>query len=336
MRFRVSWQFSVLLVAAMTAGAQAVNSSPPPESPAAPDAQTTTSTGSGDAATNPEMVKPGITVTGTKPRAELPLPKIPPDQFANCLAMNPGGSETWDMTGLSLCEMQLAVDERIVIGKCTNRDGKSEPAVMLQACNELLDRDMLHGHDRFYLLVDRALAYVAMGDTPHALDDYDTAVKLAPKKAQPYYYRGIFHASQTDVDAAVRDFDTALALNPQFVPALLQRARVRVTRRDFSGALADYSEAIRLQPKAATAWSERGQVSLLQTDYENAIKDEAQAIQLDPKLARAWFLRGAAYGDLGDSHHAANDVTTAVGLDPFLARYITMKGKTATLALPPL
>jgi lipoprotein NlpI len=52
------------------------------------------------------------------------------------------------------------------------------------------------------------MAYYAQGDKPHALDDYNTAVKLAPKNAKPYYYRGVFYAAQTDVDAALRDFDT--------------------------------------------------------------------------------------------------------------------------------
>jgi hypothetical protein len=50
----------------------------------------------------------------------------------------------------------------------------------------------------------------------------------------------------------------------------------------------------------------------------------------------AWFLRGAAYGDLGDSPNAVSDVATAVALDPSLDRYISSKGKTATLTLPPL
>ena len=73
-----------------------------------------------------------------------------------------------------------------------------------------------------------------------------------------------------------------------------------------------------------------------QHDYESAIKDEDQAIQLDPKLARAYFLRGVAFGDLRDSGNASSDIKTAVGLDPSLARYVMIKGKTASLMLPPL
>jgi tetratricopeptide (TPR) repeat protein len=292
--------------------------------------------GAQQAPTTEPAITPGITVTGTTPPADPTLPKIAPDQFTNCYSLQSSAAPgQMDYVAMETCEAQLAADQRAVIHKCTNRDGKSAPPVIIQACTELLDRNILQGHDRFYLFVNRALAYIAQGQMQRALDDYNKGVEVAPKNAQPYYYRGVFYATQADVDAALRDFDTALSLNPKLVPALLQRARIHKTQKNFSGALEDYSEAIRLEPKAAAAWSERGYVCLLQRDFEGAVKDEAQAIQLDPKMARAYFLRGAAFGDLGDSHDAVSDVTTAVGLDPSLDRYISSKGKTATLTLPP-
>jgi tetratricopeptide (TPR) repeat protein len=339
----ISWQLSVLLFVGMAAGAQVPNSNQNGQSPGSPPAENTTPPSASETPTTQPMITPGVTVTGTPPHAEPPL--LAPDKFTKCYAMNNingsasagnNGEEGINWAGIVICEAELARDTRIVIDKCINRDGKSAPPVAIQACTELLDRKLLEGHDRFYPFVNRAMAYYAQGDKQHALDDYNTAVKLAPKYAQPYYYRGVFYAAQTDVDAALRDFDTALSLNPKLVPALRERAKIHKTRNDFSGALADYSEAIRLAPKTAALWSDRGYLCLLQHDYENAIKDEAQAIQLDPKLARAWFLRGAAYGDVGDSPNAVNDVKTAVGIDPSLSRYISIKGKAVTLGLPPL
>jgi Tfp pilus assembly protein PilF len=77
-------------------------------------------------------------------------------------------------------------------------------------------------------------------------------------------------------------------------------------------------------------------VCLQQHDYQGAVRDEAQAIELDPKLARAYFLRAIAFGGLGDRANSVSDLQTAVDLDPSLAHYVTIKGKTASLALPPL
>jgi Tfp pilus assembly protein PilF len=332
MRRLFSRQLISLLLVATAAGA----SDSPSQSPGNPATDSTAPPDTSAATTQPATSTPSVTVTGKVP----PLPKLAPDKFSECYRTyitSPDimGSGAPDYTAAVTCQAELAGDTRIVIDKCTNRDGKSAPPVAIQACTELLDRKLLEGRDRFYPFVNRAMAYYAQGDKPHALDDYNTAVQLAPRSAQPYYYRGVFYA-RTDGAAALRDFDTALSIDPKLVAALRQRAMVYLAQKNFSGALADFSEAVRLQPKAAVLWSERGYVCLLQRDFESAVKDEAEAIQLDPKLARAYFFRGAAFGDLGDSHNAVSDLTTAVGLDPSLDHYISTKGKTASIALPPL
>ncbi|HEY0800916.1 MAG TPA: tetratricopeptide repeat protein [Steroidobacteraceae bacterium] len=321
-----------MLLAGMAAGAQGDTSN---QSGQSPDSPQDSPTPPGAIATTPATSPPSVTVTGQVPRNEPTLPKLPADQFTNCYARytRPEAMSLWAIIS---CQGELARDERIVIDKCTNRDGKSAPPMTIQACTELLDRNVLQGYQRFHLFVNRALAYVAHGDRQHALDDYNTAVKVAPKKAQPYYYRGVFYTAQNDGAAALRDFDTALSIDPKLVAALRQRAITNLRQKNFSGALADFSEALRLQPKAAALWSDRGYVCLLEHDYESAIKDEAQAIQLDPKLARAYFLRGAAFGDLGDSGSAVSDLVKAVELDPSLDRYVTSKDKTASIALPQL
>jgi tetratricopeptide (TPR) repeat protein len=331
MRHLISWQLSVLLLAGMAAGAQVPNSNQNGQSPGSPPAENATPPDASHVPTTQPMITPGLTVTGSAPHAEPPLPKLPPDQFTECSAMH-----GVDLFALEICQIELARDQRAVINKCINHDGKSAPLVIIQACTELLDRNILHGHERFYLFVNRAVAYFAQGDKQHALDDYNTAIQVAPKSAQPYYHRAVFYILQTDGAAALRDLDTALSIDPKLVLALRQRAIIYLTENNLSGALADFSEAVRLKPKTAELWSARGYVRLLQRDYENAVKDEAEAIRLDPKLARAYFLRGAAFGDLGNSPSAVSDITTAVGLDPSLDKYVSTKGKTASIALPPL
>jgi tetratricopeptide (TPR) repeat protein len=327
-------QLSAWLLVGLAAGAHADNSNQSSQSPDSPPGSTAPP-GSATA-TPPETSTPSITVTGKTPRNEPTLPKLAPDQFTECVRTYSTSPEGMDWIAMERCQFKLAGDTRIVIDKCINRDGKSSPPMAIQACTELLDRNVLQDHERFYLFVNRAKAYFSQGDKQHALDDYNEAVKVAPTKAQPYFNRGVFYAVQTDEGAALRDFNTALSIDPKLVSALSQRAIVYVNQKNFSGALADFSEALRLQPKAAALWSERGYVSILLRDYAGAVKDEAEAIRLDPKLARAYFLRGAAFGDLGDSSNAVSDIVTAVDLDPSLDHYVSTKGKTASISLPPL
>jgi Tfp pilus assembly protein PilF len=333
MRCIFSVPLIILLLVAMDAGAIEISNQSiqtPGSSPGS-----TVPTGADVTATQPAAGTPSVTVTGQASRNEPTLPKLAPDQFTDCYAKYHTSPEVVDFGAMTMCQVELARDVRIVIDKCVNRDKKNAPPSAIQACTELLERNTLQGRDRFYLFVNRALAFVAQGDKQHALDDYNGAVQSAPKMAQPYYYRGIFY-TQTDTEAALKDFDMALSIDPKLVSAIRQRAIIYLTQKKLGGALADYSEAVRLSPKTAALWSERGYVSILDRDYASAVKDEGEAIRLDPKLARAYFLRGAALGDLGESVNAVSDIRIAVDLDPSLDRYISTQGKTASIALPPL
>lgn len=282
---------------------------------------------------NPGEIKQQVTVTA--PRSEQPLPELAPEEFNRCMGMV--GYETIDYTQGVLCEAQLSREKHVVIEACINEKGDTAPPRIIQACTESLDRNIYEGNARYFLFASRAAGYFAQGDKQHALDDYNEAVKLAPRNAYLYYNRGVFYAAQSDDASALRDFDTAIRINSKLVPALRQRAKIYLAGRDFIDARQDYSKAIGLQPKTAALWSERGYVSLRQQDYESAVNDEAEAIRLDPKLARAYFLRGAAaaFGGLGGSHDAIDDIKTAVSLDPALARFVGLKGKSVSLALPP-
>jgi tetratricopeptide (TPR) repeat protein len=197
MRHLISWQLSVLLLAGMAAGAQVPNSNQNDQSPGSPPAENSTPPDPSQVPTTQPTITPGLTVTSRAPHAEPPLPKLAPDKFTDCYGtyLTSPAIGAPDYRAAATCEFELARDERIVIDKCTNRDGKSAPPMAIQACTELLDRKILEGHERFYLFVNRANAYFAQGDKQHALDDYNTAVKLAPKNAKPYYYRGVFYVN---------------------------------------------------------------------------------------------------------------------------------------------
>jgi len=334
MRLLFWWQLPVILSVAAVAASQSQPSSQSGHAPGNPPGDSTKASGFDQPATTPGETKQQITVTA--PRGQQPLPELPPDAFTRCLGMV--SPEAIDYTQAVLCQAQLSQERHIVVEACINEKGDTPPPRIIQACTESLAQDIFEGNTRFFLFASRAAGYFAAGDKQHALDDYNEAIKLAPRNAYVYYNRGVFYAAQPDNDAALRDLDTSIGINPKLVPALRLRARIYHARGDFIDAREDYSKAIGLQPKTPALWSERGYVALRQQDYETAAKDETEAIRLDPKLARAYFLRGAAaaFGRLGDSPNPIEDIKTAVGLDPSLAKYVMLKGKAVSLALPPL
>ena len=376
MRRLSCWQISVLLLlAGMRAGAQVPNSSQNAQpSNGVPEASAE-SIAASEAKNAPSTLEPGVTVSAKRLHSAPPLPKLPPDEFMSCERMLGAGTAVPAPWQVEQCESKMDREERIVLGACYDLSGKTAPRRVVQACTEALDRNILEAPQRSFLFVGRGDAYFALGNKQRALDDYNAAIKLAnllpanerfllftpradeyfalgykrralddydaaiesaPHNAALYYNRGVVFVAQANYDAALRDFDTALALDSKFVPALRQRARIYMSRGDLAGALADYSQAIRLQPKAAGLWSDRGHVDLGRHEYGSAIEDESRAIQLDPKLASAYYLRSVAFGNSGDRARAVADLRTAVGLDPSLATYVTIKGKTVVLELPPL
>lgn len=356
MRRPFCWQvLFLLLLAGVAAGAEV----PAPS-------QTTTA---------PSTLKPGVTVTGTPLHSDSALPALPPDEFMNCERMLGVGTSLPPLWQVEQCEFQLDQERSVVLRACVDLDGKTPPRRVIQACTESLVHDVVSIEDRSFLFANRAQAYLALGykqralndydaavtsarllpanerflvfasradayftlgNKQRALDDYNAAIKSAPHNAALYYNRSAVFIAQADYDAALQDCDTALKYDPKFVPALRQRAKIYAVRGNLTGALADYSAAIRLQPQTAVLWSDRGHVDLGQHQYRNAIEDEAHAIQLEPKLASAYYLRSVAFGDSGDRAEAVRDLRTAVALDPSLATYVTIKGKTVVLGLPPL
>ena len=120
------------------------NSKQSPQSPGNPPADSAVPVDNGAAAPPPATSTPSVTVTGKVP----PPPKLAPDKFTACYAMNNingsasvgnVGEEGINWPGMVNCEVELARDTRIVIDKCINRDGKSPPPVAIQACTELVD-----------------------------------------------------------------------------------------------------------------------------------------------------------------------------------------------------
>lgn len=366
MRRLFCWQISVLLLlAGMAAAAQVPNSNqnvPPSDNSAKASGK---STAASETPTAPSTLSPGVTVSAKRLHSERPLPKLPPDEFTNCERMLGVGSFKPAPWQVEQCESKMDLEKNTVLGACYDSDGKTAPRRVIQACTEALDRNILEVPQQSFLFVGRADAYFALGYRQRALDDYSAAIKMAhllpanerfllfaPRadeylalgdkrralddyNAALYYNRGVVLVAQASYDAALQDFDTALKLNSKFVPALRQRARIYATRGNLVGALADDSEAIRLQPKTAALWSDRGRVDLGRGDYGSAIGDESRAIQLDPKLASAYYLRSVAFGNSGDGAKAVTDLRTAVGLNASLASYVTIKGKTVVLGLPP-
>jgi tetratricopeptide (TPR) repeat protein len=128
----------------------------------------------------------------------------------------------------------------VVLG-CTNAFAAQDPA-----------------SDDVAALVRRGDAYRKTNQHDRAIQEYNEAIRLAPKEALAYFNRGLaYEALGHDVNALV-DFTAAVKLNPKSSALFERRATVYFRMGLYDRAGSDYAAAVFLDPKNAAALYGRG------------------------------------------------------------------------------
>ena len=163
---------------------------------------------------------------------------------------------------------------------------------------------------------DRIVLYglVNNGENEKALDfatNMQAQVLTNEQNAEVFVARSIAQGQKGDRDAALRDLSEAIRLDPRIARAYTYRGGVYEFKDKYDKAIADYSEAIRLDPNDAQAYAGRGEAQGRKSEYDKAIADLCEAIRLDPKFARAYYTRGCAYERKGETIKAEADFREA-------------------------
>ena len=110
--------------------------------------------------------------------------------------------------------------------------------------DRLLNQGIAHRNARQYLL---------------AIHDYNEALRIDPKSADAYDYRGFSKSKLGHCDEALPDFTTSIQLKPT-PSAYYNRGVCFMRLRDWSSADADLTHAIELNPELAGAYLSRATV----------------------------------------------------------------------------
>jgi len=160
------------------------------------------------------------------------------------------------------------------------------------------------------VFVNRANAWLKKGELDRAIADYDDAIRLEPKNAEDYRFRGIAWAKMDNQDKAIVDLDEAIRLDPRDSSAYRWRGRAYVYKGDNERALADYNEAARLIPN--DAWTQDARAWLLATIPDEKLRDGKKAVEAarkacelsEEKVASYLDTLAAAYAETGDFDQA--------------------------------
>ena len=110
------------------------------------------------------------------------------------------------------------------------------------------------------------------------------------KKSEDYYNRGIARSKKGETDRAISDFTKAIKMNPRFANAYYYRGLMYLRKKgDYDQVISDYTKAIEINPRLAVAYAERALVYYLKREYDKAWEDVHKAESLGQQIR---FLKG--------------------------------------------
>ncbi|MCP6762067.1 MAG: tetratricopeptide repeat protein [Fischerella sp. CENA71] len=178
-----------------------------------------------------------------------------------------------------------------------------------------------------YAYLYRGVARYQLGDKQGEIADYNQALKINPNLDKAYYNRGIARSELGDKQGAIADYNQALKINPNYVNAYYNRGIFRAELGDKQGEIADYNQALKIDPNYDKAYYNRGITRFELKDNQGAIADYTQAININPNYANAYYNRGIVRDDLKDNQGAIADYTEAIKINPNYANAYNNRGR---------
>jgi tetratricopeptide (TPR) repeat protein len=164
---------------------------------------------------------------------------------------------------------------------------------------------------------NRGVARQNLGNDINAFSDFERAISINPKYADPFYSRGVIFEKRGKPDIALKDFDRAILLDPFRTPAYAARGNIRFRKNLLPGALSDYDKAIELFPNVASSYIIRGAIHGMRAKWEMSLADLRTGFDLnsEPGLTGVGVL-GVAF----------NDIDKFVRANPANARAYAVRG----------
>jgi tetratricopeptide (TPR) repeat protein len=145
------------------------------------------------------------------------------------------------------------------------------------------------------------------GKTDKAIEEFLTAVKLAPNEPDMHFALGYLYWKTQKYDQAVAAFETELAIVPGNAQAVAYLGDIAMKRGDSGKALALLRQAIQLQPDTRLAYMDIAGILVDQKKYQEALAALQHAVKLDPPQPDGHFRLGHVYQLMGNEAEAEKE-----------------------------
>lgn len=169
--------------------------------------------------------------------------------------------------------------------------------------------------DEVAALCCRGRVWGQLDEKEKSLADLNAAIRIDPRCALAFHYRGVAHSRADEDDQALVDLDRAIALDAQSAHAFTTRAAVWFSKDESQKAIADADAALKLDPGFVDAHALMGIAHLSQGDTKRAIHHLDRAVAAVPDEAVYRMARGAAYVQADNHDSALDDFNEAIHLD---------------------
>jgi tetratricopeptide (TPR) repeat protein len=118
------------------------------------------------------------------------------------------------------------------------------------------------------------------GKFDRAIEEFDRAVKVDPKNAEAYFWRGRALMNINRYAEATADFKTAVKLNPAYVDAYNNLGWLHARAGNSHEGIASLTKAIELKPENGWAYYYRGRIHHKMGEADLAARDAKEACRL--------------------------------------------------------
>jgi tetratricopeptide (TPR) repeat protein/S1-C subfamily serine protease len=155
----------------------------------------------------------------------------------------------------------------------------------------------------------------------NAVTSFTDALNCQPNQViqvASYLQRGRAYLQLDQFELALHDLNEAIRLNPKSAHAYKFRGDVNLARQEIDAAITDYQTAVKLDARQAEFHFEYAKALAAKRDHRGALRSLDAAINLAPSFADAYLRRAAAHSELGDSARSEADIRKAAELNPGL------------------
>jgi len=169
-----------------------------------------------------------------------------------------------------------------------------------------LDRAIELAPKRANYYETRAIYHIDLRQFDRARADLDRDIELMDR---PYarYLRGLVLCESGDPRASLADFDLAITRQPANTQFYRGRSLARAATDDTTGAMADAEHLVAAVPQQGESYYARGVARALGGNDRGAIEDFDRAAAIRPELVYVVEARARAYERVGDASGAARD-----------------------------